>query len=168
MRPNLTLLAEDGSLLELVELPELRQNSLRHLALCGESIAFAMQWEGDPAQPVPQLGLWTPGQAPVLCEPPPQDAFAMQGYAGSIAATQDRILITSPKGGAAMVFAANGAHVATHHRADLCGAACVSGAFTVTDGLGAIWSADDTGLTALAQGKALWDNHLVALASGSA
>ena len=72
MRPNLTLLADDGALLEQIELPDLRQNSIRHLALCGDSIAFAMQWEGDPAEPVPQLGLWTPGQAPVLCEPPPR------------------------------------------------------------------------------------------------
>jgi hypothetical protein len=168
MRPNLALLADDGGLLEKVELPEFRQNSIRHLALCGDSIAFAMQWEGDAAEPVPQLGLWTPGQAPLLCAPPPQDAFAMGGYAGSIAAAADRILVTSPKGGAAMIFAANGTHVATHHRADLCGAASGSGRFIVTDGLGAIWAADDTGLALLSQGKAQWDNHLVSLGSGAA
>lgn len=163
MRPNLTLLAEDGALIDQIDLPDLHQNSIRHLALQGDSIAFAMQWEGDPAEPVPQLGLWTPGQPPVLCPPREAEAFTMQGYAGSVAATRDRILITSPKGGALMLFDAGGSPVATHLRADLCGAATASGAFTVTDGQGAIWSVDDEGLTPLGTDETQWDNHLVAL-----
>lgn len=163
MAPNLTLLSADGALLDQVALPDLRQNSIRHLALSGDSIAFAMQWEGDPAEPVPQLGLWTPGRAPTLCTPPEAEAFTMQGYAGSIAATPDRVLITSPKGGALMLFDASGNHIATHHRADLSGAAASAGAFTVTDGGGAIWAAADAGLSPLSSADTHWDNHLVAL-----
>lgn len=163
MRPNLTLLSQDGTLLDQIELPDLHQNSIRHLALQGDRIAFAMQWEGDPSEPVPQLGLWTPGSAPMLCTPPEAQAFTMQGYAGSIAATPDRILITSPKGGALMLFDASGAYVATHHRPDLCGAANGGAGFTVTDGQGAIWTADDAGLAPLASDKTQWDNHLVGL-----
>lgn len=163
MRPNLALLSADGSLLDLMDLPDLRQNSIRHLALLGDSIAFAMQWEGDPTEPVPQLGLWKPGMAPVLCLPPEAQAFTLQGYAGSIAATPDRILVTSPKGGALMLFDAAGAHVATHHRADLCGAAATGAGFTVTDGTGAIWFATDAALRSLATDTTRWDNHLVAL-----
>lgn len=164
MRPNLTLLSPDGALSDQIELPDLSQNSIRHLALQGDTIAFAMQWEGDPAEPVPQLGLWTPGAAPVLCVPPETEAFTMQGYAGSIAATADRILVTSPKGGALMLFDDGGTHIATHRRADLCGAAASAGAFTVTDGSGAVWAADDAGLTPLATDSTRWDNHLVSLA----
>ncbi len=163
MRPNLKLLSTDGALIDQIDLPDLRQNSIRHLALLGDTIAFAMQWEGDPAEPVPQLGLWTPGKAPTLCTPPEAEAFTMKGYAGSIAATADRILITSPKGGALMLFDAIGTHVATHHRPDLSGAASSGTGFTVTDGQGAIWSANDEGLTPLASAETLWDNHLVAL-----
>lgn len=163
MAPNLTLLSEDGSLLDQIDLPDLRQNSIRHLSLCGDSIAFAMQWEGDPAEPVPQLGLWTPGRPPVLCPPVETEALLMQGYAGSIAASDTRILITSPKGGAAMLFAADGTPVATHRRADLSGAAAGPAGFALTDGLGAVWAADDTGLAPLATGTTQWDNHLVAL-----
>jgi uncharacterized protein len=163
MLPNLTLLTEDGELLDQIELPALRQNSIRHLALQGDIIAFAMQWEGDPSEPVPQLGLWTPGSAPLLCPPPEAQAFALQGYAGSIAATADRILITSPKGGALMLFDATGTHVATHYRPDLCGGASSGAGFTVTDGGGAIWSATDDALSPLARGQTQWDNHLVAL-----
>ena len=163
MRPNLALLSAEGALLDLVDLPDLHQNSIRHLALAGDTIAFAMQWEGDPALPVPQLGLWTPGTAPVLCAPPDTQALTMQGYAGSIAATGDRILVTSPKGGAAMIFDAGGRHVATQLRADLCGAAAAGPAFRLTDGAGAVWSADDSALTPLATHPTQWDNHLVAL-----
>lgn len=163
MRPNLTLLAADGTLLDQIELPDLPQNSIRHLALQGDTLAFAMQWEGDPAEPVPQLGLWTPGSIPVICTPPEAQAFTMQGYAGSVAATPDRFLITSPKGGALMLFDAGGAHIATHHRPDLCGAAASSESLTVTDGQGAVWSATDAGLTPLATDETQWDNHLVSL-----
>ena len=164
MRPNLALLSADGILDDQIELAGLAQNSIRHLALTGNSIAFAMQWEGDPAEAVPLLGLWTPGSAPRLCDPAPTEAYTMHGYAGSVAATEDRIVITSPKGGAAMVFSSDGTPVATHHRADLCGAARLGNGFVLTDGLGALWRADDSGLTALGTGQALWDNHLVALA----
>jgi hypothetical protein len=163
MRPNLTLLAEDGTLLDQIDLSDLHQNSIRHLALQGDTIAFAMQWEGDPAEPVPQLGLWTPGVTPVLVAPPEAQAFTMQGYAGSIAATTDRILITSPKGGALMLFDVGGSHIATHHRPDLCGAAASAGAFTVTDGQGAVWTASDKALSPVASNPTRWDNHLVAL-----
>jgi len=163
MRPNLTLLSADGGLLDQIELPDLRQNSIRHLALQGDSIAFAMQWEGDPDEPVPLLGLWTPGGAPLLCDAAADMASVMQGYAGSIAATSDRILITSPKGGAAMIFGADGTPVATHLRDDLCGVAAYAEGFVVTDGMGAIWAADDSGLIPLNTGGTQWDNHLVPL-----
>ena len=164
MRPNLTLLSAEGGMLDQIALgPDLQQNSIRHLALSGDTIAFAMQWEGDPAVTVPLLGLWQPGSAPRLCDAAPQDALAMKGYAGSIAATDDRVLITSAKGGAAMVFGLDGAPLATHRRSDLSGAARLGDAFLLTDGLGATWTCDADKLTALTTGATLWDNHLVAL-----
>ena len=163
MAPNLSLLSPDGVLLDQIDLPDLPQNSIRHLALTGDAIAFAMQWEGDLAEPVPPLGLWTPGTAPRLCSPPEVDAFALQGYAGSIAANADRILITSPKGGAAMIFDADGTHIATHHRADLSGTAASGRGFILTDGQGAVWSASVDSLHPLTKGDTQWDNHLVAL-----
>jgi uncharacterized protein len=163
MRPNLALLSPDGALLDQIELPDLPQNSIRHLALTQDTIAFAMQWEGDPSEPVPLLGLWTPGRRPVLCEPALQDSQVMQGYAGSIAATADRIAITSPKGGVALLFASDGTPTATHRRADLCGVAARPEGFTLTDGTGAIWAADDKDLTLLTNTDTLWDNHLIRL-----
>lgn len=112
MRPNLSLLSVEGVLLDQKDLPDLLQNSIRHLALTGVNIAFATQWKGDPGEPVPLPGLWTPGQPPQLCDPAPDDAFTKQGCAGSIAANASRILITSPKGGAAMIFGVDGQPIA--------------------------------------------------------
>ncbi len=167
MRPNLSYLDAEGRVAEQVELEaDLRQDSIRHLALRPDgALAFAMQWEGDPALPVPLLGLHRRGAAPVLCDAPGADAFAMLGYAGSIAwsGAGDAIAITSPRGGAAMIFGADGGHLATLRRADLCGAAPAAGGFVLTDGAGAVWAADTSGLTPLVRAGVAWDNHLVAL-----
>jgi hypothetical protein len=162
MRPNLALLSAEGALLDLAELPDdLHQNSIRHLALTGAGIAFAMQWEGDPAEPVPLLGLWTPGNAPVLCNAPETEMFTMQGYAGSIACAGGRVALTSPKGGAVMIFSEDGQPLATHRRADLAGVAPLGDAFMASDGAGGLWRADADGLTPLSQERVAWDNHLV-------
>ena len=166
MRPNLAVLGQDGAIGEVMELdPALWPNSIRHLALAADgTLAFAMQWEGDVAESVPLLGLWTPGSAPRLCDTLPEEATVMQGYAGSVAFSGDstRVGITSPKGGAVMIFDAAGQPVATHRRADLCGLAAADGAgFTATDGQGAVWSCTDEGLDLRANIATLWDNHLI-------
>lgn len=162
MRPNLALLSPDGALLDLAELPEdLHQNSIRHLALTGTGVAFAMQWEGDAADPVPLLGLWSPGTAPILCQAAEDEMFTMQGYAGSIACAGGMVALTSPKGGAVMLFAEDGSYLATHRRADLAGVAPLGDGFMASDGAGGLWSADRDALTPLAQEAVAWDNHLV-------
>ncbi len=166
MRPNLSLLSPEGALLDQVELDaSLRQNSIRHLALTPGGVAFAMQWEGDLSEVAPPLGLWTPGQTPVICDAAPQDAFALQGYAGSIAATPDgaQIAVTSAKAGAVMLFSGAGQPLATHRRADLSGIAPAPSGFVATDGQGVVWACDKTGLTPLVRHQALWDNHLIAI-----
>ncbi len=166
MRPNLTLLSAAGLVLDQVELdPELRQNSIRHLALLGDTVAFAMQWEGDPAQPVPQLGLWTPGASPRLCPPAPDEAWTMKGYAGSIASSQagDLIGLTSAPAGAVMLFDAAGTPVATHRRPDISGLAALPSGLMATDGQGGIWGCAPMALTPLARSQTAWDNHLIAL-----
>lgn len=166
MRPNLTLLSPDGRIEAQAELPpDLAQNSIRHLAIGPEGrIAFAMQWEGDPAEAVPLLGLWQPGAAPVLCPPRPEDAFRMKGYAGSVAMTPDgTIALTSPRGGVVMIHDTHGQPLATHARADVCGVAALDGRFMVSDGSGALWSCDRDAITPLNHGGPRWDNHLIAL-----
>ena len=165
MQPNLALLSPDGALLETVTLtPDLHSNSIRHLALMGDTIAFAMQWEGDKAEPVAQLGLWTPGAAPISCPPDETEAYAMKGYAGSIAAANGLVALTSPPGGVLMVFDTAGQPLATHRRADVSGVAPGPSGLVATDGGGGIWAVETAGLRLLARHDLAWDNHLVALA----
>lgn len=166
MRPNLTQLSPSGQIAAQVELPpELSQNSIRHLALgSGTQIAFAMQWEGDPAETVPLLGLWQPGSAPRLFSPKEADRHRMQGYAGSIAMSDSGLVaLTSPKGGVVMIHAADGTHLATHSRSDVCGAAPLDHGFLISDGMGALSRCDTDGLRPLLRTGTAWDNHLVAL-----
>lgn len=164
MRPNLTQLSATGEVLAQAALDaSLHQNSIRHLAMSGDRIAFAMQWEGDSAEAVPQLGLWTPAQAPQLCPPDDGDAFAMKGYAGSIALGGDLIGLTSATAGVVMLFDAAGRQVAKHQRADISGLAALPDGLVATDGQGGIWRVAVEGLTPLARSDVAWDNHLIAL-----
>ena len=70
MRPNLTLLSASGEVLSQTGLGDaLHQNSIRHLALTGDRIAFAMESEGARADPAPHPRPRTPATAPRLCPP---------------------------------------------------------------------------------------------------
>jgi hypothetical protein len=167
MRPNLTILNAEGVVADRAELDaDLRQNSIRHLALAPDgTVAFAMQWEGDPALSVPLLGLWRPGLDPVLCPPAERDGLAMKGYAASIAFSGDGRLValTSPRGGRVQVFAADGTARASLVRGDVSGIAPAPGGFIVTDGSGLVAALEDARLRPLAVSPVSWDNHLVAL-----
>lgn len=165
MRPNLSYVNADGTLLDQVELPpELRQNSIRHIAFGqDEVVAFGMQWQGDPAEGMPLLGLHRRGQDAVLADLPIHEAVAMQGYVGSVAfdAGGRRVAISSPRGGRVQVFDDRGSHLHTIRREDVCGLAPAGAGFFISDGLGGLVQADD-GVHPLAKtpGRA-WDHHLV-------
>lgn len=167
MRPNLTLLSADGGIEAQAELPaDLWQNSIRHLAVNAVgTVAFAMQWEGDLSEPVPQLGLWQPLRAkPQTCPPDAAGTFRMKGYAGSIAVTDGGLIaLTSPRGGVVMIHDAEGRHLATHARADVCGIAPDGEGFLASDGSGALWSCTSQAITPLRRTGPQWDNHLIAL-----
>ena len=163
MRANLTHLDSAGRLLDSVALPpDMQQNSVRHLALIAGGVAFALQWEGDPAEPVPLLGLWRDGTL-TLHAAPIADALQMQGYAGSIAASDDRIALTSSHGGVIQLYTNDGRFIASIPRADASGVATADHGFIVTDGSGTLLGLDTAGLTPLRTAPLAWDNHLVAL-----
>lgn len=166
MQPNLATLSPTGTVLSRQALPDaLHQNSIRHLALLPGGAAFAMQWQGDPGEGVPLLGL-ARDETLITCALPEAERFSMQGYAGSIAAnaTTGMIALTSPRGGVGVIHDLDGLHLATLRRADLCGVAPAADApFTMTDGAGAIWAAGPDGLRLRARHDLAWDNHLIAV-----
>jgi uncharacterized protein len=164
MRPNLTYLDQDGRPEDRVDLPELRQNSIRHLALRDDRlVAFAMQWEGSKGADVPLLGLHRKGSAPILAHPP--ETLRMQGYAGSVAWSGDgaSVLITSPRGGVALRLDATGRLRETLSRPDICGAAPLPDGLLTSDGGGALIKLTAAGIILLARYQLAWDNHIVDL-----
>jgi uncharacterized protein len=163
MRANLAQLAPDGTLLGLAELPsDMQQNSIRHLALVPGGAACALQWEGDPAEPVPLLALWRDG-AITLHAAPEAEAYRMQGYAGSIAATDRRIAMTSSHGGVVQLFDINGHFIQTLTRGDASGIAAMGEAFLMSDGTGALTHVFDSGIAPVRAMPLAWDNHLVTI-----
>ena len=168
MAPNLTYLAPDGRVLDQVVLDAtLSRASIRHLSVSASGlVAFAMQWEGDVAEAPALLGLHRLGDAgPILARADEGRHAAMQGYAGSVAFFDGdaRVAISSPRGGRAQVFDADGTFAYEVPRPDVCGLAGLGRALVLTDGTGAFLRAEDGRPVAHARSDRAWDNHLVAL-----
>lgn len=149
---------------------DLRQLSLRHLAVGGDgTVAVVMQYEGPRGDPVPLVALQR-GGGPLFClDLTDADRVSLRQYCGSAAFdSSGRILgFTSPVGGTALfVDIATGQVLGRMNGPDICGIAAdgVSGRFVVTSGLGGAWRkrADGDGEPAVGQfaAGAHWDNHL--------
>lgn len=167
MHASLAVLDRDGALDALLDLPAaLRRSSIRHLALRADGrLAFAMQWEGDTVEPVPLLGLWQSGEGLTLAVAPESETLLMQGYAGSVAWSEDgtRVAITSPRGGRVQIFDAAGGFLSSLSRGDICGLAPSGAGFLASDGSGLLMAIGTDGARPLARHPVGWDNHLVAI-----
>lgn len=165
MAPNLTYATTDGTVSEQVVLTEnLHQNSIRHLAVASDgTVAFAMQWEGDPATLPPLLGLHKQGGSVVLSALSQHLAFGLKNYAASVAfdASGDRVAITCPKGGRMVHFDREARDPVFIERRDICGLSSAENGFFTTDGMGGVLTAQGNLLTPLSAHKIAWDNHLI-------
>ncbi len=169
MRPNLSYLGFDGSLTEQVELvPELRKNSIRHLAMHADgTVAFAMQWQGDLGAVVPIVGLHQTGSAPRLMGEDDPRLRNLSGYGGSIAFSKDgmQVAVSSPRGGLVQVMdTGSGTITAEHWLKDVCGLTQGANGLIASSGTGQIVQMGKDGITALAHTPIAWDNHLIRLA----
>lgn len=166
MRPNLTYLTVADGVVEQVELDaDLHKNSIRHLAHQDGTVAFAMQWQGDLPDAVPLLGTHRRGHTAQLCTADLAEQLQMQGYAGSVAIADNRIAITSPRGGRVHLFGLDGTYQRAILRGDVCGVARARQGLILTDGLGGILSVHGDRLTPMRAVDRAWDNHLVRVAS---
>jgi hypothetical protein len=167
MRPNLSYVSFDGTLIEQVELPpDLSKNSIRHLALRDDGlVAFAMQWEGEADAATPLLGLHQRGTQAVLARAPQADELVMQGYAGSVAFTGkgQEVAISSPRGGRLHRFSGDGTFLGALQRDDVCGLATHPDGLLASDGLGGLIAVSGDTARALSHADCAWDNHIVSL-----
>ena len=107
MRPTLSYLSLDGTLLEQQEPPpKWHQNSLRHLAVHDDGlVAIACQWQGDATASPPLLATHRRG-APLTFYETGDDIWRdAKGYLGSVALSGDgrEIAVTGPRGSLAIV-----------------------------------------------------------------
>lgn len=163
MRPSLAFLDLSGELLEQVEVDGLAQNSIRHLAWGSDgTLAFAMQWEGDPGRVVPLLGLHRRGEGLRLAQAPDAEQARMKGYAGSVAVSDlGEAAISSPRGGRIHRFSRDGTFLGAVQRPDVCGLAPLPGGLLTSDGLGGLLAVEDGVPRLLARHDLAWDNHIV-------
>ncbi|MGR3760231.1 DUF1513 domain-containing protein [Roseobacteraceae bacterium NS-SX3] len=166
MQSSLSYLGFDGETQDQIELaPELRLNSIRHLAVHADgTVGFAMQWQGDAGADVPIAGLHRPGTPPRLLAEGDPRLRNLNGYGGSIAFTPDgaSVAVTSPRGGVLQVMdTQTGALAAEHRLADVCGLAQSREGLTATTGTGRVVRIASGRLSPLATAELRWDNHLI-------
>lgn len=166
MRPNLSYLSLTGDVLEQHEPPQgWHQLSTRHLAVRQDGlVALACQWQGDRADVPPLLALHRRGAPLQFCAADAERLTErrMRGYAGSVAmaASGNRIALTGPRGGLALVFDAEGRPVSEIAEPDICGTAPGREGLVYTTGTGRVLGVK----TAPVSHRVNWDNHLVAIA----
>ena len=170
MRPRLSYLRlSDGVQIQTVEPPpELRRNSIRHLAVSTDGlVAVAMQWQGSPGDGVPLLASHRIGwDALEFAQADSVQLAAMQGYAGSVAfdATQEHIAITSPRGGRVMAWGSFSEAPRVWSRADVCGLSAAPSGWIATDGYGgAFLLSRDLSPRSAVRHQMAFDNHLIAV-----
>ncbi|WP_373353515.1 DUF1513 domain-containing protein [Pseudoroseicyclus sp. CXY001] len=166
MEPNLTYLTLAGGVEEQVELPQLRQNSIRHLAFAAGGVtAFAMQWVGEGAEAPPLLGLHRRGAAPVLCAAPGAEQYALQNYTGTVGVSGNgrEVAISSTPGGVLHRYGLDGTFLGSVARARLMGVAPLGEGFLTTDEQGGILAIEGDNARPLARHDEIWDNHLITL-----
>ena len=172
MAPSLTYLdADSGVLLERHFLdPGLHQLSIRHLALHGDVVAFAMQYQGPRGDVVPRGGVHRRGEPVRLCHAPRQISRRMRHYCGgvSIDKSGSTLAVTCPRGGVVVYWdLATLAYLGHWQLADVSGIAPGGGpgVFLLTAGGGEIVTVSTqagavASLSRPSSGQR-WDNHLV-------
>ncbi len=168
MRPNISVLRLDGSLVRSATLaPALHKNSLRHLAMAADgTVAVAMQWQGDITERPAVLGLMPPNGEIEILQASAAERQAVQGYAGSIAISNDggEVAITSPQGGVCQVFSvATKRMLRQRQMLDVCGVAASGTGFLLTSGMGTVAPEGADPASLPAPHPVRWDNHLVSL-----
>lgn len=165
MRPNLTLINEDGVIQDVAELPaELHQNSLRHIAggLNG-IIACAFQWQGDTFGAPALLASYATGAGLRLLDSPEEQIRGLNGYVGSVAVLGNGLIaVTSPRGARLQLFDPERGFISAYIQEDICGVSKTSDAGLATDGLGGVHGIGaETKL--FTRHNLAFDNHLVAI-----
>ena len=171
MVPTLSLIDfASGTVVDQAVLPEdLHQLSIRHFAVAADGlVAIGLQDQLRASAHRPLVGVWRPGSAPVLLDPPAEGWGLFNGYIGSMALDRSgRIAAaTSPRGGAVGFWDMDSRRpLGSLPAEDVCGIASMpgDGRFLITTGHGQLAevSVDAAGPAFARQAAAplRFDNH---------
>ncbi len=168
MQPNLTCLRLDGALVDRMELAtDQRRNSIRHLAVRADgTVAFAMQWQGEPGEETTLAGLHRIGERPSLLGQTDLTLARLGGYAGSVAfdGPGTQVAISSPRGGVVQIYdTASTDRSSSIDPIDVCGLSTGAAGIFCSTGTGGLHVIGDQPTALLSQSNVKWDNHIISL-----
>lgn len=160
MMPSLSYLNNNGELIEQVGLSD-HKLSIRHLAHDGsDTVLCGQQYRGEPDEYPSLLAMHKVGGELVPLQAEPEQWARFDHYIASIAATQEWILATSPRGNCYGIWSKE-----THQLVELAplpdasGVVVESDQFKVSSGSGGVISQSAPGAKEIVQSGVQWDNH---------
>ncbi len=160
MSPSLSYLNANGELLDQVSLTD-HHLSIRHLAHDGsETVLCGQQYRGEPDEYPSLLAMHTRGSEMISLEAEPEQWARFNHYIASIAATEDWILATSPRGNCYGIWSKHTRKlVELEPLADASGVVTHDGFFRVSSGSGSVVTQYQPGDKKAIISGVQWDNH---------
>lgn len=160
MSPNLSYLNANGDLVDQVGLDD-AQLSIRHLAHDGEkTVLCGQQYRGTPDDSPSLLAMHTSGEGMVSLQAEPEQWARFNHYIASIAATQDWILATSPRGNCYGIWSKHTRRlVELSALPDASGVVAHNNEFFVSSGSGSVIHQLSPDSRKVYQSGVQWDNH---------
>ncbi|WP_174855870.1 DUF1513 domain-containing protein [Vibrio atypicus] len=160
MAPSLSYLDSNGELIEQVGLAD-HHLSIRHLAHDGnKTVLCGQQYRGEPDEYPSLLAMHTQGGKLLPLRAEPEQWARFNHYIASIAATNEWILATSPRGNCYGIWSKEtGELVELSPLPDASGVVSHDGFFRVSSGAGAVITQYSPSHKRTIQSGVQWDNH---------
>ncbi|EEX92560.1 hypothetical protein VIOR3934_05024 [Vibrio orientalis CIP 102891 = ATCC 33934] len=160
MQPSLSYLDPNGELIEQVGLAD-NKLSIRHLAHDGsKTVLCGQQYRGEPDEYPSLLAMHTLGEALLPLKAEPEQWARFNHYIASIAATDEWILATSPRGNCYGIWSKHTQQlVELSPLPDASGVVVQGDEFRVSSGAGSVISQAAPGNKVTARSGVQWDNH---------
>lgn len=160
MTPSLSYLNSNGELTEQVGLAD-HKLSIRHLAHDGsDTVLCGQQYRGEPDEYPSLLAMHKAGGDLIQLTAEPEQWARFNHYIASIAATNEWILATSPRGNCYGIWSKqSGKLVELAPLPDASGVVVEGNQFKVSSGSGGVVSQSQPGNKQVAQSGVQWDNH---------
>ncbi|WP_194435526.1 DUF1513 domain-containing protein [Vibrio fluminensis] len=160
MQPSLSYLSQTGILLEQHELPD-RHLSIRHLAHDGDkTVLCGQQYRGEPDEYPALLAMHTAGGEIEPLQAEPEQWARFRHYIASIAASEEWIIATSPRGNCYGIWSKKSRQlVELAPLPDASGVVAKDGKFLISSGSGAVIAQSQPRDKSSVFTSIQWDNH---------